>query len=251
MRSVFFTNIGAVRTHNEDALLSERVFSGENMRDAQLMELKGNSIVVAVADGVGGEPGGAEAAKCLLSALIALNHQPFGADATSRLEDSIILGINDMARISDKSPELTGMATTVAGLWTDGEKALVFNCGDCRIYRFRQGFLEQLSKDHSVVYELYLSGDITESEMQTHPRRHVLTSSIRDKGENPRVYLRELSILKGDSYFLCSDGVWDSVPLKELEEILASAPPLQAAQSLAERLLAIGTKDNSTFLWLM
>lgn len=248
---MFFTNIGAVRTHNEDAILCQKVISGENMLDAQILELQGTSIVVAVADGVGGEPGGAEAASCLLNALIPLNYQVFGPDASDRLEEVIISGIADMGKISDQWPALTGMATTVAGLWTDGEKGLAFNCGDCRIYRFRQGYLEQLSKDHSLVYELYHSGEITFAEMATHPMRHILTSSIRDKGDNPRVFLREISILKGDSYFICSDGVWDSVEQNVLERILASAPPLQAAQSLAEKLLEIGTKDNSTFLWLI
>jgi protein phosphatase len=142
------------------------------------------------------------------------------------------------------------MATTLAGLWTDGEKGLLFNCGDCRIYRFRQGYLEMLSKDHSLVYELYLSGEITEAEIASHPMRHILSSSIRDKGDNPRVFLREISILKGDSYFICSDGVWEPLPLNILEGILNSAPPLQAGQALAEKLLEIGTKDNTTFLWL-
>jgi protein phosphatase len=199
---------------------------------------------------VGGEPGGAEAASIILNSLVPLRFKRFGSDSADRLEELIIAGITAMGATCEKFPELSGMATTLAGIWTDGGKALVFNCGDCRIYRFRHGYLEQLSKDHSLVYELYLSGEITDAEIYTHPLRHILTSSIRDNGESPRVFLREVSVLKGDSYFLCSDGVWESVAPTELEAILASGEPLQAGQTLVERLLEIGTKDNTTFVWL-
>ncbi|MDR2197943.1 MAG: protein phosphatase 2C domain-containing protein [Deltaproteobacteria bacterium] len=250
MRAVFFTSTGEVRVRNEDALLCQELVSGRDMRDAQLLELQGRSVVLAVADGVGGEPGGAEAAAAVLTALEVLRFMPFGPDAQDRLEEAIRRGVSQMGAVSRKKPELAGMATTLAGLWTDGDRGLVFNCGDCRVYRFRQSFLEPLSKDHSLVYELYMSGEIKAEDMAVHPMRHILTSSIRDGGEAPRVFLREISILRGDSYFICSDGVWEAVPQKDLEDILSAAPPLQAGQLLAERLLGIGARDNATFLWL-
>jgi protein phosphatase len=250
MHTVFFTNTGAVRDHNEDALLCEMVFSNQDMDDVQVLELQGASNVVAVADGVGGEPGGAEAAEIILNALIPLKFKNFGEDSPDRLVEAIATGISEMGKISETYPELTGMATTVAGLWTDGDKALLFNCGDCRIYRLRHGYLELLTKDHSLVYELYLNGEITMDEILTHPLRNILTSSIRDKGDSPRVFLREISVLKGDSYFMCSDGVWETLSQNALEYILSSAPPLEAGKLLAEKLLMIGTRDNSSFAWL-
>jgi protein phosphatase len=250
MHAVFFTFTGPVRERNEDALLCRTVLSGKDMKDAQLMELEGMSVVAAVADGVGGEPGGAEAARLVLEALLPLSFQRFGESQSGRLEAAVVTALSDMASLSDKRPELTGMAATLAGVWTDGERALLFNCGDCRVYRLRRSRLELLSRDHSLVYELYQSGDISFEETLTHPMRNILTSSIRDKGPSPHIFLRDVSVLRGDSYFICSDGVWESLAHGALEEILSSAPPLQAGQALCERLQGAGSRDNATFLWL-
>jgi serine/threonine protein phosphatase PrpC len=101
-----------------------------------------------------------------------------------------------------------------------------------------------------VVRELFERGGIEDWEMATHPQRHVLTSSIQDCPEVPKVFFREIEILSGDSCLLCTDGVWEAVSQTEMELIARAVPLPEAGRTLAAALQGRECRDNVTFAWL-
>ena len=82
----------------------------------------------------------------------------------------------------DKHPETKGMGSTIAGMVCTSEKTFIFHIGDSRVYRFRDGFLKPLTKDHSLVESLYRSGQISLEEKQHFPQKNIILRSLGEKG---------------------------------------------------------------------
>ncbi|MDR1079972.1 MAG: protein phosphatase 2C domain-containing protein [Deltaproteobacteria bacterium] len=250
MRAWAYTDRGGVRERNEDALLWGGVVSRTAMGGPEEMADSGDAFMGAVADGMGGGPGGAEAARAVLRNLSSAVLPAFWEEAreivSRRLADTSL----ELARSAREDPSLAGMGTAVAGLWARGDRALAFNCGDCRVYRIRHGYFDLITKDHSIVYELYSSGAITEEEMATHHLKHILTSSVQDSPDPPRAFFREIPLQKGDAFLVCSDGVWEALPRSEMERMAGEVPPGEASARMASALQGLGCRDNTTFLWI-
>ncbi|MDR2140932.1 MAG: serine/threonine-protein phosphatase [Deltaproteobacteria bacterium] len=247
MKGIVFSSPGPYREINEDGLLLGELIMDQDLLTPELRET-GPQTLVAVADGMGGGPGGREAAFLVLTKLSELNHKPSLAVEPKLLLQNLKEAALALTMVAKRNPTLQSMGSAVAGLWLDGARALAFNCGDSRVYRNRGGFFELLTQDHSLVYELYLNGQISEEAMARHPLKNILTSCVQDNPEEPRIFIREIAIKEGDSFLLCSDGVWESASRAELEE-LASLGPMAGSQILATTL---GKKalDNFTFVWL-
>ncbi|MDR1164366.1 MAG: serine/threonine-protein phosphatase [Deltaproteobacteria bacterium] len=251
VKAFYFSDVGAVRAHNEDSLLcGEMVVSKGDSPDVWEKELPHEAFLVAVADGMGGGPGGEEASALVLRNLKKIDLSQFGRKSQDVVTEVIYGAAREMVALGRARPALAGLGSTVAGLWVKGDKALAFNCGDSRIYRVRHGFFDLLSKDHSLVYELFARGGISEEEMATHPLKHVLTASIQDSPDEPKLFFREVKILPGDSFFLCSDGVWEAVTRAELESFIEIGSPLLGSHLLAQALSSRECRDNISFLWL-
>jgi protein phosphatase len=141
------------------------------------------------------------------------------------------------------------MSSTMAGVFfTKGELA-VFNCGDCRVYRFSRPYLAKLSHDHSIVQSLFDSGAIGEEEMRSHPQKNVIISSVGIDNEQTEIFFKKIPIGHPLTLFLCSDGVWETLSLDRLEEILCQ-PAKEAATVLANELFEQKAKDNISFVIL-
>jgi protein phosphatase len=135
---------------------------------------------------------------------------------------------------------------------------MVAHVGDSRIYLIRQGKIQQLSEDHSLVAMLVANGEITEEESLTHPDRNVLLKSIGSKKHLSEGYVQNLSrttsnlsmtLENEDILLLCSDGVWDLVPTQELAEIFSQFESLQmAVDQTIQRVINKGATDNATLL---
>jgi protein phosphatase len=147
---------------------------------------------------------------------------------------------------ANADPELAGMGTTVVALCLaeDGE-AWVAHVGDSRLYLLRSGELDALTEDHSVVGELERQGFITAAEAQRHPRRNELTRSV-GVAAALEVDLKRVSVMPGDRFLLCSDGLCGYVEDDEIREVLAGAEPRDAARELVARANAKGGYDNVT-----
>ena len=228
------TDVGLVRTHNEDAYLVEPP-------------------VFVVADGMGGHQGGDVASAIVVEEFARLAQAGYdprhGAEAVSATLGACQRRIEEYAEAHGASGDWHSGTTVVAALLvdTDGGPAwLLVNLGDSRIYRVTAAVLEQVSVDHSVVQELVEAGRITEAEVATHPDRHVITRALGGPGPpDPDLFL--LPLAGAERLLLCSDGVSGLLDHDEIARILsASADPREAADAVVAAAVAAGGTDNAT-----
>jgi protein phosphatase len=146
-------------------------------------------------------------------------------------------------------PASAGMGTVVTALLVDGTAGTVAigHVGDSRAYRLRDGLLEQLTPDHSLVGELVRAGRLSSEEAEQHPHRSVITRAV---GTEPVVEVETLTeaAALGDLYLICSDGLTDIVRDGHIAELIAAAgnDPATAAEALVAAANDAGGIDNIT-----
>ena len=105
-----------------------------------------------------------------------------------------------------KDANLEGMGTTMTVIWDDGSRVILGHVGDSRAYLRRGGRLKQMTRDHSLVWEMMRQGTITAEEARNHPYRNVITQAV---GTDPQVTpdISTVECLPGDLWLICSDGL--------------------------------------------
>lgn len=234
------SDAGMVRTHNEDAVF-----------------VSAASGLAILADGMGGYNAGEVAAGMATSLLSADLEKAFSprlpqrqgagvrSDAHHILEASVARANTAIYEAAQSQPQYAGMGTTlVMARFFDNSVTLV-HIGDSRAYRVREGRLEQLTKDHSLLQEQIDSGMITLDEARLSQNRNLVTRAL---GVDPMVQaeIRDYDTLPGDIYLLCSDGLNDMVDDVEITETLSSLAhdPEQAATTLIQKANDHGGRDN-------
>jgi len=221
------SDVGVVRPGNEDS-----GFAGDWL--------------LAVADGMGGHAAGELASSMAVATFAEVADTPMGQDeALSILGDAIDLTGERIATVISDEPQFQGMGTTFTGLaWLRDRLALV-HVGDSRAYRYRDGELEQLTKDHTYVQTLVDSGQITPEEAATHPRRNLIMRAIDGiHGVEPDLSIRDLQ--SGDRFLICSDGLTGVVSDERIARVLSSGDPTGVVTRLVELALEGGAPDNVT-----
>jgi PPM family protein phosphatase len=216
------TDIGLVRTNNEDTFLADPV--------------RGLAIV---ADGMGGHAAGEVASKITVETIsdnlkAPDSFWPFGRGQRerSRVMEAIRIANEKVRATAKEDSSLTGMGTTVVVLWLRGRRAHVAHVGDSRIYRYRKGGLVQLTRDHSWPSE---DGSM----------RNVLTRAI---GAEDKVEIdhRMLDVTAGDVFLLCSDGLTRPVGDEGIIRTLQDFKGEEASQRLIALAKENGAPDNVT-----
>jgi protein phosphatase len=201
----------------------------------------------AIADGMGGAQAG-EVASGL--AAEALKEGEDGSGTSEERVNTLIQSAN--RRVYEKAREdssLTGMGTTLTLALVDEDSVTFGHVGDSRAYRLRDGKLEQITDDHSLVAELTRAGKLSEEEAESHPQRSVITRALGTDpdvdGDVFRVETRE-----GDIFLLCSDGLSDMVGDETIEQTLSKhrGNLKKAAQELVKAANRSGGEDNITVL---
>lgn len=249
-------SIGCVRKNNEDNFyFMGDVLTLRNINEGAhiVQQYTDATQMYAVMDGMGGQNSG-ERASCI------------AAELAMKQAGHIIRGVpaktmDEFARMACKVIYDDGVeqglananqGTTLAMLLLKDGKAHVGNVGDSRVYLLRQGELRQLSQDHSPVYAMFLSGQIDELQMRTHPKNNVIDQFLgMNPAKMPREYMYYTSeeLCVGDRFMLCSDGLTDLVPLESIRKYLAECKtPDAAACKLVMDALEMGGKDNTTCL---
>jgi protein phosphatase len=126
--------------------------------------------------------------------------------------------------------------------------AFIVHVGDSRVYLLRDGQLEQLTQDHTLVQRLLDAGLLKPDEAKGHRMRHVLTNSV---GGSPglSVQIVKLRLRDGDRLLLCTDGLNDMVPDDRIREVLlAHGQPGEACRALVDTALLQGGRDNVTVI---
>jgi protein phosphatase len=250
MKLAFYTNKGCVRKANEDALfIGGRAIYDENMTAPSIIEINGDREIFCVVDGMGGYIGGATAARITAQSFAAA----LESDNKIWLESVIQNASEQMNDEASRSPGLSQMGAALAGAIIDRSKKSIFafNLGDCRVYRFQGGFLDKLTHDHSHVQELFDRGEITEEEMRTHPKKNIVTAGIIvNEPSILEFFCRELPFKDSGKYFSCSDGVWEALPIEDIEESLSKNDMDAACTDLVNKLFSAECSDNVSFVFV-
>jgi protein phosphatase len=219
------TDVGRQRQGNEDSFLEK-------------------SPLFAVADGMGGARAGEVASR------VAVERLSEGGEADGSPEEHLAEVTREANReiyeMAQDDSALAGMGTTLTAALVTGREVAIGHVGDSRVYRFRDGELERLTQDHSLVEEFVRQGKLTPEEAENHPQRSIITRAL---GPEPEVEVETYThaARDGDVYLLCSDGLTGMVPEKRIAEILRESDSLDdAAHRLIDAANENGGKDNIT-----
>lgn len=225
------THIGNRRKVNEDAVLSRD--------DINLW---------AVADGMGGHKAGDRASREIIEALERVRKMNDLPAMVDQIEDALV-SVNDALRVAART-EFRGqtIGSTVVALVSRNAVGVVLWAGDSRLYRLRGGDVELITRDHNPVCDLLDIGGVTEAQALA-VDTNVVTRAVgghRDLHLDVVVF----DIMEGDSYLLCTDGLYREIPPNDFADSLASDHLDAAADALLEDVLAGDASDNVSFVIL-
>ncbi len=220
------TNVGMVREINEDSIIS--------LPEQQLW---------AVADGMGGYEAGNVASNMIVKTLEHVTSNSSLNEAVNTVEDALIDVNHRILEYADIMLNGRTLGSTVVSLLIKGHVGVCLWAGDSRLYRFRNNELTQLSRDHSQVEELVQQGFLTPEEAETHPDSNVITRAI---GASPDIYIdiNVFSVQLGDTFLLCSDGLYNMVQKDSIANILATHTLNDSVDALIQASLDNGANDN-------
>jgi len=199
----------------------------------------------AVADGMGGAQAGEVASKLAAAALE--DTDPGSAGGEERVVALIQAANRRVYERSNADPAASGMGTTITAALVEGTRVTFGHVGDSRAYLLRDGVMEQLTEDHSLVNELMKSGKLSPEEAETHPQRSVITRAL---GTDPDVDVDTFVVeaQEGDLFLICSDGLTTMVGDEDILELLERHHDDldRAAKSLVAAANRAGGEDNIT-----
>jgi protein phosphatase len=239
VRYAALTDVGVKRSHNQDN------FGAQPAADPQAWTSGGHVFVVA--DGMGGHAVGEKASEKAARDIpfIYLKHARDGViPALRRAFQETNAGIYT---VGQQNPEFRGMGTTSTALILRPEGAWFGHVGDSRAYRVRDGVCEQLTFDHSWVWEIARRQGVDPDELGDFKKNVI----IRSLGPDPEVEVDiegPHPVQPGDAFLLCSDGLTNVVPPEEIGAVVAVLPPDDATRFLINLANVRGGPDNITVL---
>ena len=225
----FRTDKGRRRFNNEDAFFVMK-----------------NDRVFVVADGVGGNNSGEIASRTAANQIanFVKENDIESMDPVDFLLKAIVQANSKVYDLSQKYAENNGMATTTVIGYLKDSWLYILNVGDSRAYIYEQGYLRQLTEDHTYVNTLVKLGIITREEAEVHEERYKITKAV---GAEPDI--SRIKISKGDKIILCSDGLSGEIGDEQMEEILAKGESMtETCRLLVDAANEHGGNDNITVI---
>jgi len=223
--SVAQTDVGRVRSRNEDACLAQ--------------PQRG---LWVVADGMGGHAFGDVASRTVVEALDRLP-PPASLARFVDAARATLVQVNGTLRAEARARHVPVMGSTVVVLLAVGTEAACLWAGDSRIYLYRHGRLQQLTRDHSQAAALQARG--VDAAASAAVGGNMITRAV-GASDSLDVEVTTLSVRDGDIFLLCSDGLSNPVPEQDIRDTLAGGDCGQAAQTLVRMALDNGGRDNVT-----
>lgn len=220
------THAGAVRKLNEDA-----VFVSVDQDHW------------AVADGMGGHEVGDLASREIVQGLARLNLPEALADSVDTVEDCLQAVNQSLQHYARMELDGATIGSTLVHLMIRGRVGVVMWAGDSRLYRFRNGRLVQMSRDHSQVEDMVAMGLITREQARVHQCSNVITRAVGVE-EHLQLDMRLFDVQLGDLFLLCSDGLHGIIETEAIADIMAERDPEVCVQSLIDGALQAGAPDN-------
>lgn len=259
------TDIGRVRRQNQDQFLVAALHKVIDIHDTSLPESYrsrfdsgARALLFLVADGVGGGPGGEIASSLTLDGIMRYVtnsmrcfyklDQVASGDLMHELASSVQESHIRVRAESEHDPDMAGMATTVTMAHILWPRAYIVHIGDSRCYRFRDGQLQQVTRDQTMSQALVDSGAMTAEQAAASPYASMLTQAVGGSDELEPA-LSQLDLAAGDVLLMCTDGLTKHVSTTAIARILQDRPSAEAASAaLVEAALAGGGTDNVTAL---
>jgi len=221
---------GMVRASNEDSFVADD-----------------QSRTFLVADGMGGHAAGEKASEIAAGTV----REMLSGESISNREQQLLHAVQEantrVYETQKREPEYRGMGSTLTVLALTDDRYFLAQVGDSRAYLYRDKNLNQLSRDHSVVWPLYEKGFITKDDISRHPQKNLITRSI---GTHPEVEadIQSGALVEGDAFLLCSDGLTDVLSDQDILKIFSDVPknPQEISDRLIEDANSGGGPDNIT-----
>lgn len=224
------SDVGCVREVNEDSLL-----------------MAPEHHLWAVADGMGGHKVGDVASKKIIELLDRVEPSENLSDYVDEVENALIRANRDLFNYAKAHFDNQTMGSTVVCLVIKQYVGVCLWVGDSRLYRYRNHQLQQLSRDHSQVEEMLQAGLISEEEAQNHPQKNVITRAVGVESD-VFVEINVFSTQVGDTFLLCSDGLYNAVSKQDVEALLPKSDPEVCVLELMKTALANGAEDNVSLI---
>ena len=233
------TDVGQRRTDNQDTFVCSMIWAE-------------SSALLAVIDGVGGYAGGDRAAAIAKESIEQYMATPNGKPL-SMLREAVVFANNQINTQRQQDLRLAQMCCVLTAVVADGRlgKLSFVHVGDTRLYRYRQGTLEKLTHDHSLVGVREDANELTEAEAMQHPRRNEILREVgsTDHRVDDPDFLEsgETDFLLGDQLLLCSDGLTDMITQAQIKAVLNRT--LTIEEQIAELIRVAneqGGNDNIT-----
>ncbi|MBK5218845.1 MAG: Stp1/IreP family PP2C-type Ser/Thr phosphatase [Thermoleophilia bacterium] len=222
--AAYRTDTGRQRNANEDSLFTRNP-------------------VFVVADGMGGAQAGEVASK---AAAESFDRELPQAPPERILEQTIKAANRTIHEQARSNPDLAGMGTTTTAAIVDpeAETVAIGHVGDSRAYRLRDGKLERLTRDHSLVEEMRRKGQLTDAQVEDHPQRSIITRALGPEPE-VEVDLQTVPALPGDVFLICSDGLTTMLDDAKIAHLLGRASTMESAvRALVDEANRAGGRDN-------
>lgn len=211
--------------------------------DAEEFRLSGSLYVVA--DGQGGAGSGELASRYAAQKVMSTYYASTEPDLGLRLRRALEAANADLYAFARTQPELVKLGTSVTAAVIRGEQLHVASVGDCRTYIVRDGQAEQITHDHTLVQQLLDEGAISPDEIADHPRRDVVLRTLGSQ-EEVEIDVFDRRLRPDDAVVLCTDGLLPYLRDDEVASIASTASPRQAAESLVQKAVDRGGRDNVT-----
>ncbi len=228
LRAAWVSNIGNIRKENEDRVVFNEA-----------------ALLFGVADGVGGLPGGAEAAQKAVD-IVTAGVLEAGPDGELDLREIVTAANDAVAVLGQSISPASGIGSTLTMGCVRGGRMKLAHVGDSRAFSWRNGEITCLTEDHTVENEARRRRARGEVVYYSEAQRGALTRCI---GQTipPEVDLADLPLLAGDRYIFCTDGITRLIFEREMKDIVGMpSEPATIARSLVELALQRGGPDNAT-----
>jgi len=224
--SVARTHKGHIRMLNEDAYFEN---AGQGLW--------------AVADGMGGHSRGDRASRAVVEQLEHFQRKTSLVESIRNIENCLIKA-NEYCQTAFPRKKI---GSTVAIIFAFYDYCFFLWAGDSRVYRRRDGQLEQMTKDHSLAQERLNKGEICEKEAETHRTAHILTRAI-GVHRDVRIQFDYFKIQSEDQYLICTDGLYMELSAEKIKDVLENTALNLSVETLVDLVLKSKAKDNITAL---
>ena len=236
------TDPGCVRTQNQDVY--------------QIEKLDGNTMLCIVCDGMGGAKSGNVASSLAADVFVQEVRRNWKHGLSDDRIDQILQSAVKLANFTvfdqaQQFEEFNGMGTTLVAALVHGKKATIIHVGDSRAYAITREGIRQLTRDHSVVQMMLERGELTPEQARTYPGKNLITRAIGTEGII-QSDLTHLTLERGDSLLLCSDGLSNTMDEQEiLFEVVHGVNKQYCCQRLLDIAKNRGAPDNVTSVFIL